>query len=52
VVEPPDFINQEVIQIDWKGGGFDRFPRRGLGKTVDGRNKTGGVERDSKVTQE
>ena len=52
VVEPPDLISRDVVNVDWKGGGFDRFPLRAAGTTVDGRNKTGGVERDSKVTQQ
>jgi hypothetical protein len=52
VVEPPDLTSRELVNVDWKGGGFDRFPLRAAGTTVDGRNKTGGVERDSKVTQQ
>jgi hypothetical protein len=51
VVEPPDVTSREVVQVDWKGGGFDRFPLRAVGTTVDGRNKTGGIERDAKVTR-
>jgi hypothetical protein len=37
------------IIVDWKGGGFDRFPDGGVANPVKGRNKTGGIERDSKV---
>jgi hypothetical protein len=52
VVEPRDLTNRDVVNVDGKGGGFDRFPLRAAGTTVDGRNKTGGVERDSKVRQQ
>jgi hypothetical protein len=37
--------------VDWKGGGFDRFPLGNVGETVAGLNKTGGVERISAVTR-
>jgi len=52
IVEPPDLASREGISVDWKGGGFDRFPLGAIGTTVAGRNKTGGVERDSKVVQQ
>ena len=52
IAEPPYLTSREVVSVDWKGGGFDRFPLRATGTTVDGRNKTGGVERDSKVVQQ
>ncbi|WP_407183431.1 peptidoglycan-binding protein [Bradyrhizobium centrosematis] len=41
-----------TIVIDWKGGGFDRFPEAGPGQFVTGENKTGGVVRDSLVVKQ
>jgi hypothetical protein len=38
--------------VDWKGGGFDRFPEAGPGQFVTGQNKTGGVVRDSLVVKQ
>ena len=44
----------QIFVVDWKGplGGFDRFPVGRVGEIVVGRNKTGGIERDSKVTRQ
>jgi hypothetical protein len=39
------------IIVDWKGGGFDRFPAGDPGETVTGVNVTGGIIRDSEVTR-
>jgi hypothetical protein len=38
--------------VDWKGGGFDRFPDADPGKFVTGQNKTGGVVSDSLVIKQ
>jgi hypothetical protein len=38
--------------VDWRGGGFDRFPEAGPGQFVTGQNKTGGVMRDSLVAKQ
>ena len=40
------------IVIDWKGGGFDRFPLAEPGQFVSGRDRAGGVERGSLVKRE